>query len=570
MTLLGLFAKQAPNRVFVSTLLGTCVGLAYSMLIPLALSSITTPRPGQDQDPAYVHTVLGVEVSNYRFAVVFGALCLFILVGRSVSQILLMRVALAATRNLRADTYRRILKAPIAQLEKVGPSRLLSAITADIRNVVQGATMMPHVLIASVSLLASLLYLLFLSPRLFTFVLEAVVFGVVTYQIPMAIGRKYFERGRTALDGLQEGIRGLIYGVKELKLSREKQDVYLDDVLLASEQAVLRNTRRANTIVVGASNYGELLTFAVVGILAFVFVSYRSIPAESLTGAVMALLYIAGPIGLIMNAIPQVMNAKVSLRRIQQIFDHMASEPASDGTAPLAPWRRIKVSEAVYHYDNGFTLGPVDCEIAKGEITFIVGGNGSGKSTLGKLLALHYPATSGAIWFGDVAIDKTSLNSARQHISAVFADYFLFDRLLTRSANVDEAAVQRYLVELKLDAKVSVRDRKFSTLALSEGQKRRLALLVAFLEDRDVYIFDEWAADQDPEFKRVFYHEIVPELKARDKAVVVISHDDRYFHIADQLLVLEDGRLIRSERSVSSLEAQLPAGILTGGVTCAT
>src|SRR5690349_13983023 len=271
MTLLGLFAKQAPNKVFVSTLLGTCVGLAYSLLIPLALSSITTPRPGQDQDPAYVHTVLGVEVSNYRFALVFGALCLFILVGRSVSQILLTRVALAATRSLRADTYRRILKAPVAQLEKVGPSRLLSAITTDIRSVVQGATMMPHVLIAAVSLLSSLLYLLFLSPRLFTFVLEAVVFGVVTYQIPMAIGRKYFERGRTALDGLQEGIRGLIYGVKELKLSREKQDVYLDDVLLASEQAVLRNTRRANTIVVGASNYGELLTFAVVGILAFVF-----------------------------------------------------------------------------------------------------------------------------------------------------------------------------------------------------------------------------------------------------------------------------------------------------------
>jgi putative pyoverdin transport system ATP-binding/permease protein len=569
-TLFGLFAKQAPNQVFLSMLLGTCAGLAYSLLIPLVLSSVSSLPDEAERDVENVRTLLGIEVSNFRFALLFGAICLFILVTRSVSQILLTRVALNATTELRTRTYQQILRAPVAQIEKLGPSRLLAAITADVARIVTGATMVPNVLIASVTLVAMLGYLLFLNTDIFVFVVAAIVFGVVTYQIPMIIGRRYFERGRAVLDDLQEAIRGLIYGVKELKLSQAKQDVYRRDVLLFSEHAVLRNTRRANTIIVGAANYGDLLTFIVVGVVAFVFISYRSITSESLAGAVMVLLYIAGPTALILNAIPQVMQARISLRRIRQTFSTLAAEAVSDVVAPLGEWRRIRVSDVTYRYDDGFTLGPIACEIAKGEITFIVGGNGSGKSTLAKVLALHYAPAEGSLWFGDVRIDRESLNGARQHVAAIFADYYLFDRLLTNVADIDKGLVDDYLRKLAIDGKVSVRDGVFSSIALSDGQKKRLALLVAFLEDRDLYIFDEWAADQDPTFKQVFYHEILQELKARNKAVVVISHDDRYFHVADQLLLMEDGRLLRSQRLKPEVSGGAGDALLPGDVACTT
>jgi putative ATP-binding cassette transporter len=69
-------------------------------------------------------------------------------------------------------------------------------------------------------------------------------------------------------------------------------------------------------------------------------------------------------------------------------------------------------------------------------------------------------------------------------------------------------------------------------------------LLVSILDDKELYLFDEWAADQDPIFKDFFYHEFLPLLKDKGKAVVVISHDDRYFSLADRLLVMENGRLI--------------------------
>jgi putative ATP-binding cassette transporter len=162
-----------------------------------------------------------------------------------------------------------------------------------------------------------------------------------------------------------------------------------------------------------------------------------------------------------------------------------------------------------------------------------------------------------------VKIDQESLNSGRQYISAIFTDYYLFDRLLSNLQAVDEELVNRYLSELEIDRKVKVENGRFSTLALSDGQRKRLALLVTFLEDRDIYIFDEWAADQDPKFKKIFYLEILPELKARGKTVLVISHDDRYYNMADRILKLENGRLEYDEQvggtSASLRETSLAA-----------
>jgi putative ATP-binding cassette transporter len=575
MNLLKLFTNKAPNKVFLSMLLGAVAGMGYSLLIPIVLVSIA---PGSGENPLgtdMVRPFLWMDVSNYKFALLFVCVCLVVLSCRSVSQMLLTRVALNATTELRITTYRQIMKAPIAELEKLGSSKLLVAITTDVARIIMGATVLPNVLVSLVTLAGMLGYLYVLSTEVFWLVIKALIFGVVTYQVPMFIGNKYFERGRAKMDALQESIRGLIYGTKELKLNKVKRDRYFDEILLANEQAVLSNTKLANTIVVASANYGDLLSFFVIGLLAYVFVSSHSIETETLIGTIMALLYITGPVALTLNSMPQIAMAKVSLRNITRMFSTLSKEPAAEEVRPIPDWDVVRFSNVSYHYTNedrapgpgpaaaeegGFTLGPIDMEVAKGEISFIVGGNGSGKSTLCKLLALHYTPTGGEIYFGGVRIDRESLNSGREYISAIFTDYYLFDRLLSNLQEVDEKLVNRYLSELEIDRKVKVENGRFSTLALSDGQRKRLALLVTFLEDRDVYIFDEWAADQDPMFKKVFYHHILPELKARNKVVVVISHDDRFFHVADKLLIMEEGQLIRTERLRSELQEPLALG----------
>lgn len=547
MEFLKLFTDRAPNRVFLSILLGAIAGASYALLIPIVLASIAgTPAHGAPQKAF----VLGFEVTNYPFALLFGGICLLIMVSRSLSQILLSQVALDATTDMRVKTYRAIMGAPIAEIERLGPSRLLVAITNDVGRIISGASVVPNVLVATVTVTGMMVYLAFLNIDVFWFVLAGIVFGIITYQVPMYIGNKYFERGRRFVGALQESIRGLIYGTKELKLSRGKRERYFADILLQNEYAVRDNTKRANTIVMAAANYGDLLSYFVIGVIAYVFVSYHAVEPSKLVGVVMALLFIVGPVGLILNAMPQLAMAKVSLRSIRELFDNLEQEQAADRVEALPPWHSVRFEQVSYNYTNGknsFALGPLDLEIGRGEITFIVGGNGSGKSTLSKLIALHYTPISGEIHFGDTRVDRGSMNSCRQCITAIFTDYYLFDRLLDGVGGDDQAAIDRYLRELELDKKVSVEQGKFSTISLSDGQKKRLALLVTFLEDKDIYIFDEWAADQDPRFKEVFYHSILPMLRDRGKAVVVISHDDRYFHVADKVLVMEEGRLLRTD-----------------------
>ncbi len=130
-----------------------------------------------------------------------------------------------------------------------------------------------------------------------------------------------------------------------------------------------------------------------------------------------------------------------------------------------------------------------------------------------------------------------------EYFSVVFSDFYLFDALLgLRGADLDARAT-RYLMELELDDKVQIRDGAFSTTALSQGQRKRLALLTAFLEDRPIYVFDEWAADQDPHYREIFYRRLLPDLKARGKTVLVISHDDRYYHLASRIIRLEYGKV---------------------------
>lgn len=560
MNLLRLFTDKSPNKVFLSMLLGAIAGIGYSLLIPLVLVSIAPNSGKAGLGTNMVRPFLWLDVSNYKFALLFVSICVLVLSCRTVSETLLTRVALDATSELRIKTYRQIMQAPIAELEKMGSSKLIVAITTDVNRIVTGATVAPQVLISLVTVAGMLGYLYVLSSEIFWLVVKAMIFGVVTYQVPMFIGNKYFERGRAKIDALQESIRGLIYGAKELKLNKVKRDRYFDEILLANEQAVLSNTKLANTIIVASANYGDLLSFFVVGLLAYVFVSSHSITTEALIGTVMALLYITGPVAVILNAMPSLAMAKVSLRSIKRVFNTLSKEDAAEEIRPLPEWDTVRFSNVSYHYtneDGGFTLGPLDMEVAKGEITFIVGGNGSGKSTLCKLLALHYTPTSGEIYFGGVKMDRESLNSGRQYISAIFTDYYLFDRLLGNLHAVDEKLVNRYLTELEIERKVKVENGRFSTLALSDGQKKRLALLVTFLEDRDIYIFDEWAADQDPMFKQVFYHHILPELKARNKVVVVISHDDRFFNLADRLMIMEEGKLLRTERLRSELREPL-------------
>src|ERR1044072_6370585 len=203
--------------------------------------------------------------------------------------------------------------------------------------------------------------------------------------------------------------------------------------------------------------------------------------------------------------------------------------------------------------NSRFTLGPIDLKLTPGELVFITGGNGSGKTTLAKLLIGLYPPEAGELRINGEPVTDENRDLYRQHFTVVFSDFFLFDSLLGLEAPKLDDKAREYLIKLQLNHKLDVKEGELSTTQLSQGQRKRLALLTAYLEDRSIYLFDEWAADQDPTFKQTFYHSLLPELKARGKTVIVISHDDRYYDVADRLVKLEDGKL---EYDLDQLESR--------------
>jgi putative ATP-binding cassette transporter len=195
-----------------------------------------------------------------------------------------------------------------------------------------------------------------------------------------------------------------------------------------------------------------------------------------------------------------------------------------------------------------FEVGPITLDIERGSVVFITGGNGSGKSTLAKakILSQHFAPTSGGMWMDETAINAATITGVRNEVSCIYSDYYLFDTVLnTKSTSAPFVEkVEFYLKEFGLSDKVRFVNGHFSTVKLSDGQRRRLALVVAIVEEKSIYVFDEWAADQDPQFKRTFYYDILPFLKGRNCAVVVVTHDDRYFGAADRTVHMERGRIV--------------------------
>ncbi len=291
------------------------------------------------------------------------------------------------------------------------------------------------------------------------------------------------------------------------------------------------------------------------GLLLFGLSVIEPLSLETLRGYVLASFYMLSPLMTVIDTWPIFARGQVALQKVDELQLSLA---VGDGIAmstaapSLLGWERLELEGVRFAYadagENGFVLGPLDFTLRRGEIVFLVGGNGSGKSTLVKVLTGLYPPQAGVIRLDGHCITETKREWLHSHFSVVFSDFYLFDRLLGLEASDLDARTREYLVQLELDDKVEVNRGAFSTTALSQGQRKRLALLTAFLEDRPIYVFDEWAADQDPHYREIFYKRLLPDLTARGKTIVVISHDDRYYHLGDRIVKLEYGELVEDTR----------------------
>jgi putative ATP-binding cassette transporter len=513
---------------------------------------------------AVINSALAGSHSRPALLWSFVGLCVLAPLTRVASEVLLTRLGQGTILDLRMQLSRALLGVPLQHLEQLGRARILTALTDDVPTITTAVASIPILCINLATALGGFAYLGWLSWKVLGLVLIFLVVGIVSYQLPMLRAVRYMYQTRKINDELYRHFSTLTDGAKELKLHRSRRDAFLKDEMENTARRFRDANVRGLQIFSIASSWGQVLLFVVLGLLLFAF---TGIDGRVLTGYALTLLYLVTPLQTLLNSAPTFSRARVALGHVEALGVELEASAGREIPAPLdrAPsWETIELASVTRVYrrdgeDGDFVLGPIDLTLRPGELVFIAGGNGSGKTTLAKLLTGLYEPDSGSLLWNGRAVTDENRDSYRQNFSVVFSDFYLFQSLLGLEAPDLDARAAGYLETLQLRHKVQVEEGRLSTLELSQGQRKRLALLTAYLEDRPIYLFDEWAADQDPVFKDVFYRHLLPELKRRGKTTVVISHDDRYYDAADRLIKLENGRVVsEAPTSRALVEESLP------------
>ena len=454
--------------------------------------------------------------------------------------------------KLRVRLFDLVRRTDLVTVERIGHADLQGVLTQDTQVLAQVLPMLVIGFQQAVMLLFLAVYLAWLSP-----LVCIIAFGLAGLVVAVRFRRvrelRTFMQSAAAAEGrVFNGLTELLQGFKEVRMSAPRADGVTGALAGASNAS-----RTANALLKAqwGRNFAviESMLYALVGLM--VFVVPLLIPGYHVVvlPATLAVMFIAGPVYTISFVTPLVTQAELALENIEKMQERLAAAAEAAASESTGTLKKDPASIALdgaslsYRDAEGcplFTAGPATAEFLAGQITFITGGNGSGKSTLLRMLTGLIPLDAGSLLVDGAPLATDQMQDYRDRISAIFSDYHLSRRLYCVD-DPDPARIRGLLERLDMHHKVAVNNGAFSTIDLSTGQRKRLAFVVAELEDKPVIVLDEWAADQDPHFRRIFYEELLPDLKARGKIVICVTHDDRWFHLADRLYQMDEGRISR-------------------------
>lgn len=474
--------------------------------------------------------------------------------------------------QLRLSLFDRVRKAAPDTLSRVGQGAVQTALTQEMQTVSAALPLMLNGVQQVVLIICVAAYLAWLST--FAFVMISVL-AIVVSTIHLQRIRKINDATRDAIDDenlLFGGLSDLLHGFKEVKMNSRRRAALLGALNDRSIRA--RNTK--SVVKAQWSREFALIQLAFYGMMAaMVFIvpiftsDYHDVAVQTTTAA----LFMIGPIGAVVASVPSFTDSDVALRKINDIdhqledaLDAQHANEATNGTSSpetleklrgaLGNIAEISLRDVRFAYPGttdspGFAVGPINATFKKGEITFITGGNGAGKSTIIAVLTGLRPAAGGLIMVNDCPLPTDALQLYRDHFATVLSDYHLF-RELYGIDEIDPKRVETLLKQMEIDDKVELDDNAFSTTSLSQGQRKRLALIAALLEEKPVLVLDEWAADQDPHFRSVFYEKILPSLRKQGKIIICVTHDDRWFDAADTIYHVRDGEFVDGRQTTQA------------------
>lgn len=494
----------------------------------------------------------------------FLGLLLLLMAVTLGSQLALTTLGHHFVYRLRGEFIKRILDTRVERIEQLGSAALLAGLTSDIRNITIAFVRLPELVQGIILTLGCAAYLAWLSPQML--IVTAVWVAVTIWGGFVLVKRVYRHMAilRETEDRLYQDYQTVLEGRKELMLNRERAEYIYRQVYQPDAAHYRQNIIRADTYHLSAVNWSNIMMLGAIGLVFWMANGLGWANTGIAATYSLTLLFLRTPLLSAVGALPTLLSAQVAFNKLNKF--HLAPWQAAFPPARQnMAWQTLELRDVTFRYgDNAFGVGPLNLTIRRGELLFLIGGNGSGKSTMAMLLTGLYPPASGTILLDGKPVDTGNIDSYRQLFSAVFTDVCLFDQLLgPRAQPADPQLVSQWLARLQMNNKLTLDNGKILNLNLSKGQKKRVALLLALAEERDIILLDEWAADQDPHFRREFYQVLLPLMQRMGKTIFAISHDDHYFRHADRLLEMRQGQLSEltgSEREQASRDALARTG----------
>ena len=513
---------------------------------------------------AFINQYLIEQISHsIQVLPLFLGLIVLLLVFTLASQLATTILGHHFVYQLRSKLIKQILDTEILRLEHLGSAKLQASLSSDIKNITIAFVRLPELIQGLILTASATAYLLWLSPKLLAVTAFSVAITILVSWFLVSHVYRHLNHVRQAEDKLYKNYQTIIDGKKELALNRFRAKVIYEQNYQKNAESYRRHIILADTFHLSAVNWSNIMMLAAIGLV--FFLANHSGWANSNIAATfsLTLLFLRTPLLQAVGALPTLLSAQVAFKQLKSLA---LTEYKSDFEIgkPQTNWQTIELRNIYFNYpasDNqpGFHVGPISLTIRQGEQLFLIGGNGSGKSTFAMLLSGLYPPSSGTILLDDVIIDASDRQAYQQLFSSVFTDFHLFDHLIGADGkNVDPDLIETWINHLNMKDKLLLDGQTINNLQLSQGQKKRLALLLAIAEERDFILLDEWAADQDPQFRRIFYHQLLTYLREMGKTVLAISHDDHYFEKADRLLEMRQGKLSElsgEERVLASRDA---------------
>ncbi|HHS9744044.1 TPA: multidrug ABC transporter permease/ATP-binding protein [Raoultella ornithinolytica] len=489
----------------------------------------------------------------------FLGLLLLLMVVTLGSQLALTTLGHHFVFRLRGEFIKRILDTQIEKVEKIGSASLLAGLTSDIRNITIAFVRLPELVQGIILTFGSAAYLAWLSGKMM--MVTALWMALTIWGGFVLVARVYRHMAtlRETEDKLYHDYQTVLEGRKELTLNRERAEYVFNQLYLPDAREYRHHIIRADTFHLSAVNWSNIMMLGAIGLVFWMANSLGWANTAVAATYSLTLLFLRTPLLSAVGALPTLLSAQVAFNKLNtfSLAPYRADFPQPE---PHPHWQTLELRDVRFHYpDNSFAVGPINLTLQRGELVFLIGGNGSGKSTLAMLLTGLYQPASGQILLDGQPLAADKPEDYRKLFSAVFTDVWLFDRLLGPGGKAaDSALVDQWMAYLKMTHKLQLDNGRIVDLKLSKGQKKRVALLLALAEERDIILLDEWAADQDPHFRREFYQQLLPLLQQMGKTVFAISHDDHYFQHADRLLEMRSGQLTEltgEERELATRDA---------------